>query len=89
VTVALSALALFVLAVVLDIIWVGWARAVRDERAIAAAAWSAAIQLAGTASVLLVVADNRIIAAGAAGHALGSYLGVRRTAKESNGAGDA
>jgi len=69
-------LAVFALCATVDILWIGWTRSGRLGNATHAAAYSAAIQLVGLSSLLLVVDDHALVAANVLGHAAGSYLGV-------------
>lgn len=81
----MSSVAVFVLCAVVDFLWLGWTAAARNHRATVAAAYSGAIQVVGVLSILLVVDDRHLIAANVAGHAVGSYLGVRfASAREPN-----
>lgn len=79
----------FCLCAFVDILWINWTRSSVAGRALAAAGYSALIQLVGVVSILLVVDDRRLLVANVCGHAFGSYIGVKRTAKEPNGATDA
>lgn len=64
-----------------DYLLVRWQQAVADRRAWRAAGFSAAIRLASSLAVVVLVADHWAIAAATLGDAAGTWLAVRYRAR--------
>ena len=78
-TVIMAALFVFVFGFFVDILYTKWTLAVQERAPIEGAVSSAAIQLFGLVSVLAIVQGSAwLILPNAAGHALGTYVAVRK-----------
>ncbi len=80
----LTAAGVFLLAALVDYFYVHWAKAATTGKTAAAVTCAVLIQLAGVAGLLLVVGTPLLLLANAAGHGLGSYLGMRYSGGKSN-----
>ena len=73
-----ASVVVFVACVVVDVLYVSWTRAAVDAAPWRAAALSAVIQLVALGQILLVIDARWLVVPNVMGHAVGSWVGVRR-----------
>lgn len=72
----------FVFAVLIDVVYTLWIKAVADHKRVAASVWSALCPLLGFLSLLVCLDAYSAILPAAVGHALGTWIAMGKGKKD-------